>query len=169
MEEFERPYKKVSVFKAVVLFLFRRKAFEAMAVKHDTAWVLSTSPDLRKRFLNGEYTPDEESTRENVEKRTAAIRKSLRASGLLVFLSALVAGAIGWYLHYVVGVLPSWLNTLLQSLGAGCILWATIWELGWNVRSFGGESLPERVHYWIFRTLCVFGTFLFFLAFSWAA
>lgn len=169
MEEFERPYKEVSALKAVVLFLFRRKAFEAMAVKHDTAWVLSTSPDIRKRFLDGEYTPDEESTRNNVEKRTAAIRKSLRASGLLVLLSAVAAGTLGWYLHKAVGVLPSLLNTVLQSLGAGCILWATIWELGWNIRSFGGESLPERVHYWVFRALCVCGTFLFFLAFSWAA
>jgi hypothetical protein len=39
----------------------------------------------------------------------------------------------------------------LQVVGAGLLLWATLWELGWGFRSWVGESLPERVHRWIFR------------------
>ena len=169
MDEFERPYKEVSAFKAVVRFLFQRKAFVDMAVKHDNAWVLTTSPELKEQFLRGEYKPDKESMRHHVELRTTALRKSLRSSGLLVLVSATVAGAIGWYLHKRFGPLSSLVNTAIQSAGAGLILWAAIWELGWNVRSFGGESLPERVHQWVFRSLCVCGTFCFFLAYSWVA
>jgi hypothetical protein len=168
MEDFERPYRKVSAFKAVILFLFRRKDFVDMVVEHDKAYSLATDKDLRERFLKGEYKPDEVSIRETAEIRTTAIRRSLFFAAIMVASSATLALISGWILQILIGDIPSWLNYVLQILGAGALLCATIWELGFGIRSFGGESLPERVHQWFFRSLYVFGTFCFFLVYRWS-
>ena len=167
MEEFEKPYKKVSKAKALILFLLRPRAFKDLATSHDVAWVLSDSPDIKARYLKDEYKPDIEETRKNAEHRTDLLRKSLLCSGLIVACSALVSLGCGVLLHRFIGSIPNWLSSLTQGVGAGVILWATLWQLTRDMQTCGGKSLPERVHSWLFSSLYMIGTFLFFVVYTW--
>lgn len=169
MEDFERPYKQVSRVKAVALFTFRPRAFLHMATEHDIAWVLSVSPDLMARYRRGEYKPDEAEVRENAHKRTQALRRSLLNTGLAVALSAVCALLAGFILRTSFGALSSLISSLLQGVGAGVILWVTLWQLSRDFQTVGGNSLTERVHSWVFNSLYTVGTFLFFVAYTWQA
>lgn len=168
MQNFERPYKKVSIIKSVIYFLFCNKAFISMSVQHDQAWILSTSPDLRGKYIKGDYNPNIKDIEESAKLRTIALRHSLTKSALLVTISIALAIMLGQILKIFLGEIPSNAASVFQIGGAGILLWAAIWELGWNVRSVGGESLPERVHQWLFRLMSFIGTFFLFLAAGWS-
>ena len=52
-------------------------------------------------------------------------------------------------------------------VAAGILLGATLSILGWEIQSYKGRTLPERVNRWLYRSLYVLGTFLLVLALSW--
>lgn len=156
MEDFERPYKNVSRVKAIFLFLFRPTAFLEMATKHDIAWMISVSDSKQAQYRAGEYKPDEEGTKSNANKRTQGLRKSLLDAGWIVAGSVVCSLLSGYALRIGFGPLSNVISSLLQGAGAGVILWATLWQLTRNLQSFGGDSLPERVHSWIFRACSEF-------------
>lgn len=167
MEEFERPYKKVSRFKALLFFFFRPKAFVAFAAEHDIAWLLSVSPDIRANYLRGEYKPNVEEHRANATQRSEGLRRSLLHAALVVLVSALLGLLGGLLLQRQFGVLPVTASNVLQAIAVGVILWATLWQLTRELQSFGGGSLPERVHGWIFNLLYTLGTFILFVVYGW--
>lgn len=168
IEEYEKVLRELSPAKAVLLFVFCRSAFERLALKHDIASNITGAKDIREAYLQGKYNPREEDTRELVEFRTSGLRLSLFWSGLAVLFVGLVSGAFGYVMYLQVGTCPVWLSALLQAGGVGVILWATLWELGWNLRSMGGHTLTERVHQWLFRTMYTVGSALFFFAYVWS-
>ena len=167
MEDFEKAYKKVNVAKAVFLFLFSPSNFIRMSKDHDISLTLTRENDLRKKFKEGTYQPDEKRYSETARERTKKLRSSLFRSGMCVILSILLAILTGRCLYNTIGPSPKSISSLLQVLGAGVILWATLWELGWNLRSWGGETLPERLHSWLFRLYYVVGTYSLLLSVSW--
>jgi hypothetical protein len=169
MEDFERPYLKVSRLKAVFLFLFHRRAFLDMAAEHDVAWVISKSPDIRKSYLAGDYTPNREDVRAQASDRADGLRKSLFQAMLIVGVSAIAAIPVGLAARSYIGELGRITGNALQAVAAGIILWATLWQLTRELQSFGGHSLPERVHSWLFNGLYTLGTFLFFVVYAWQA
>lgn len=166
--ECERAFLDVSAAKAVALFIFRRRAFEAMSVEHDRAYVLAKSPDLKAKHLAGSYTPDDVGLRQQAVTRTKALRHNLFAAATLVIATTVLAYTIGWVIRALMGQVPPLLTGTMQVFGAGILLWATVWELGWGERSFGGETLPERVHRWLFRALYTLGTALFVVTIGWS-
>jgi hypothetical protein len=159
-------HKKISLRRAAFLFLTRRKAFLELCVRHDRSYLLAESPDLLEKYRAGSYTPDEAALRKGAADRAVHIAASLRSAAIVVGVTALVGAGAGYTLGRLLGNML-WLIQLAQFAGAALILWATIWELGWNVRSFGGDTLPERVHQYLFRVLYAVGTFLFILAYFW--
>lgn len=168
MEEFERPYKKVSRVKALLLFFFRHKAFVAFAAEHDVAWMLSvSSPDTRASYLRGEYKPNVEEHRTNAAQRSEGLRRSLLHAALVVLISAVLGLLGGMLLQRQFGALPGIASNVLQAIAVGVILWATLWQLTRELQSFGGGSLPERVHGWIFNSLYTLGTFILFVVYGW--
>jgi hypothetical protein len=169
MEDFERPYKQVSRVKALALFVFRPRAFLEMASKHDIAWLLSDSPDIRASYVRGESKPNEAEMRSNAAHRTAGLRRSLLSSGLVVACSAIIAVVVGFLLRKNFGALSNFMSNFIQAVAVGVILWATLWQLTRDLQSFGGNSLPERVHSWVFSCLYTLGTFLFFVVYTWQA
>jgi hypothetical protein len=137
-------------------------------VEHDIGWSFSTQPDIRQHY-SGEHIKDYE--REMLAaamKRSGVVRQALFFAARLVVFSSLAGFAIGWLFHRYLGSIPPLLNSVLQVTGAGTLLWATIWQLGADVRTMGGESLVERVHSWLFRGLYILGTVLFFVAYAWS-
>lgn len=65
--------------------------------------------------------------------------------------------AFGW----VSGGTTAVLVRGLQIVGATVLLWATLFVRGWDIQTFGGVTLTERVNRWIYRLLYCFGTAAF--------
>lgn len=131
-----------------------------MTIEHD----ISTNEKAKDNYLKGTYNENREGREITSNLRATNIKSSLYESLFLVFISGLVALVIGGVVGHAMGGANKWLISILQLLGASFLLWSVIWELGWKNRSFGGETLPERVHYWIFRGVSIFGSFLIFLS-----
>jgi hypothetical protein len=169
MESFERPYKNVSHVKALLLFFFRPKAFAKFAAEHDIAWVLSDSPDLLAKYQKGEYKPCVKEYEESSGRSAALIRGSLRNAALVVLIAAVVGVVAGVVLKNRFGPLGIFVSNLLQAVAIGIILWATLWQLTRDVQTFGGRSLLERLHSWIFNSLYTVGTFILLVVYGWQA
>ena len=58
--------------------------------------------------------------------------------------------------------------TLVQAVSVAVVLVATLAARGWDIPSYSGETLPEKVNQWLTRSLFVFGTFFFSLFLGWA-
>lgn len=164
----EKVLRELSPSKAILLFLFNRRAFECLATEHDVASSITGARDLREAYIAGAYRPDVGYIQNLVEFRTTTLRRSFFLSGVAVAAVGIASGLAGFLLYTVKGLSPVWLSVLLQALGVGTILWATLWELGWNVRSMEGHTLPERVHQWLFRLMYSVGSALFFFAYAWS-
>jgi hypothetical protein len=169
MESFERPYKRVSRVKALALFFFCPRKFVEVSAEHDIAWILSTESDIRASYLRGEYKPNVEEHRANAQHRSVGLRRSLFHAGLVVLSAAVVGLLAGLLVQRLVGPLGSFASNLLQALAVGVILWATLWQLTRDLQSFGGSSLPERLHSWVFNSLYTVGTFVLFVVYGWQA
>jgi hypothetical protein len=74
-------------------------------------------------------------------------------------LCSIAAGFLaGKLLGTVTGVAISGLVGTLQITGATMLLWATLFVRGWDIQSWGGVTLTERVNRWIYRVLYCLGT-----------
>ncbi|MDP2264901.1 MAG: hypothetical protein Q8K24_17295 [Hydrogenophaga sp.] len=169
MESFEVPYKKPRRIRALLLFFFRPKAFVDMSAEHDVAWLLSDSPDIRASYLKGEYEPRVSDHRANADARSTGLRQSLLHSELVVLVSSVVGLIAGATLRSSFGDLGARASNVWQAIAVGIILWVTLWQLTKDLQSFGGKSLPERVHGWIFNSLYIAGTAILFVVYGWQA
>lgn len=139
-----------------------------MAEEHDVAWILARSPDIRARYEEGAHIINYEEIRKSALHRAQELRKSLLSTLALVATAACGGFIVGVYViapHHP----SSRVASIVQAVAAGLLLWATLWQLNWGIRSVGGESLPEPVHGWLFNGLYLLGTLLFFLFYGWQA
>jgi len=85
-------------------------------------------------------------------------------------LGALLAGYLsGLGLRCAVGAASTSTATVVQAASAGVVLVATLAVRGWEIQTFSGETLVEKVNQWLMRALFVAGTFTFSLFLGWAA
>ena len=92
------------------------------------------------------------------EHRAFKVRHALWRS-LLVVLSSIAAGYLfGRLLGVVIRSPSEALIRGLQVFGATNLLWATLFVRGWDIQSYGGVTLTERVNRWIYRSLYCLGT-----------
>lgn len=87
---------------------------------------------------------------------------------LTTCVSALAAGAVsGWVFRGTMGLqIP--VSVTLIVIGTSILLWATLAVQGWNIQSYGGVTLTERVNRWIFRFLYTVGTYLLVAGSVWS-
>jgi hypothetical protein len=111
---------------------------------------------------------DEKKTPEQREREWGypVVRRALGFSLLLVVFAAI----LGWFGGRLVGwfrycALAWWIG-FLQIAGTGLLLWATLFVRGWEIQTYGGKTLTERVNQWIFRALSFIGTLILVLALS---
>ena len=92
------------------------------------------------------------------EPRAFKVRRAVWGS-LVWVLCSIAAGYIGGrLLGTVSGQASDVLVRVLQVFGATILLWATLFVRGWDLQSFGGVTLTERVNRWIYRLLYCLGT-----------
>ena len=95
------------------------------------------------------------------------IYRALAISFALVAAVSAVTWWLGGYLYAMRGPCTQKVYALLQCGGVGILLWATLAKQGWNIQTWGGESVGEKVDQWVFRVLCVVGSFLLVLSVTW--
>jgi hypothetical protein len=87
---------------------------------------------------------------------------------------SLVAGSIG--IGYLAGRIASTLCggpssgviSALQVSGAGMLLWGTLFVRGWEIQTWSGGTLTERINQWLYRSLYCIGTAVVVSSLAWA-
>jgi hypothetical protein len=99
--------------------------------------------------------------------RSSTIRHALIYSGGLVLISAtfgFLAGALlGNYLFCGTPKFIMW----LQIVGTCLLLWGTLFVRGWEIQTYGGVTLTERVNQWLYRSLYCAGTAVLVSSLAW--
>jgi hypothetical protein len=113
------------------------------------------------------FWPEKLELGEPEAERLEPVRRALVNSAGVVFVAVLLGWLIGSLLGDIFGCTTKGITNGLQIVGAGVLLWGTLFVRGWEIQSFGGETLPERVNRWIFRGLSFSGTAVFFCAIFW--
>jgi hypothetical protein len=96
------------------------------------------------------------------------VRRALVTSLLLVAVAVLLGWLTGTLLAIVCGPPTLSTNRVLQFIGVGVLLWATLAKQGWNIQSYNGNTLPELVDRWIYRTLYVIGSYILVVSVAWS-
>ncbi len=159
--DFDRP----KVIRAVTAFLLQPRRFAKLASEHDFARA-HKSADYPEHWRSQADVRAGE-LEERARGAAAELRRSFWVHGFMIGFALFSAflGAKGG--QWLVGNMPSWLNLLLQAVGAALLLWATLWQLDPQKKTQLGMSMVERTHGWLFRTMYMLATFLLFLAYFW--
>jgi len=76
----------------------------------------------------------------------------------LMIASASIGFIIGQVIDGLFGSMHTIVITSFQITGALLLLWGTLFVRGWEIQSYGGVTLAERVNKWIYRSLYCIGT-----------
>jgi hypothetical protein len=89
------------------------------------------------------------------------------------FYSALVvavSGSVGYLFGLILGVFSCATPKLIawfQVVGACLLLWGTLFVRGWEIQSYGGINLTERINQWLYRSLYCVGTAILICSLAW--
>jgi hypothetical protein len=86
------------------------------------------------------------------------LKRAFWTSLFFVLCSIAIGYFSGKMLGAVIGPGAARLVASLQIVGGMLLLWATLFVRGWDIQSFGGVTLTERVNQWIYRSLYCLGT-----------
>lgn len=142
------PPHQVPLSKALILLAFRPRVFVREAVRHDGS--------LRKPRSRPQRA---ESARK--------MRSAFGWSAISVSVSALLGSAVGRLLLHALGAPSVGQVALLQLLSGAILLWATLSVLGWEIQSYAGRTLAERVNRWVFRCGYCLGTGILAASLAW--
>ncbi len=133
---------RISLWRAVVLCMFGIFAPEKLAAAEEK------DNETRRNY-----------SEHNVRiPRAYVVRRAFWVSLLLVAGSVLAGYLIAFLTVMLCGNPPPCIITLFQILGASLLLWGTLFVRGWDIQSFAGVTLTERVNQWIYRFLYCAGT-----------
>lgn len=145
--------------KGVWLFFISKQRYVNAAIEH-SAWLEMQAEDLRRKFLEGRYSPDLESTKTVELKRFESLRGQFGRSFGQVTIAAILALLISIGLKSVDTDFPFHSGKVIASVGTFLVAWAALFELGGpSLASWDGETLSETVHPRIFQILFIPGTF----------
>jgi hypothetical protein len=90
--------------------------------------------------------------------RAALVQGAFFSSFFLVLVSGSLGYAAGKMMLHLGRCAEATTTTWLQVTSAAILLWATLFIRGWEIQSFGGVTLEERVNQWLYRAMCFVGT-----------
>jgi len=94
------------------------------------------------------------------------VSRAFWLSLILVLSSGAIGAGAGWALGAVASANPTGV-TVLQITGAGLLLWGTLFIRGWEIQTWKGQTLIERVNRWIYRGLYCWGTAILVASLTW--
>lgn len=86
------------------------------------------------------------------------VRRAFFASLVLVLVSAAVGAFAAKFMSILGRCSTPETSTWLQIAGASLLLWGTLFVRGWEIQTYGGVALTERVNQWLYRALYCAGT-----------
>lgn len=124
-----------------------------------------------KTFLAKEDEDDEirqrRTDKPKTERSAFVVRRAFWKSFLLVIAAGVFGGAIGFIINSVAGCATPALIMGLQVGGALTLLWGTLFVRGWDIQTYSGVRLTERVNQWLYRFLYFTGTAILVLSLVW--
>lgn len=90
--------------------------------------------------------------------RADIVRAAFFMSLLLVLGFSALGYALGRLSHLLGWCASTDTIAWLQIAGAGLLLWGTLFVRGWEIQSYSGIQLTERVNHWLYRALYCVGT-----------
>lgn len=100
--------------------------------------------------------------------RIYSVIKAFWCSLGLIILSSILGSLAGLILRHW-SPHPAILKIIfLQGMGACLLLWGTLFIRGWEVQTFCGVTLTERVNQWIYRFLYCKGTIIIICSLVWS-
>lgn len=85
----------------------------------------------------------------------------------LIILFGGIGALLGFILYNTCNQPSPSVIIFLQAFGAGLLLWGTLFIRGWEIQSYCGVTLSERVNQWIYRALYCIGTFVIICSLVW--
>lgn len=99
--------------------------------------------------------------------RSVIVRQAFIYSALLVLVFCAAGYAAGLLLGNIFACAKPSFISLLQIIGACLLLWGTLFVRGWEIQSYGGVTLTERINQWLYRFLYCIGTAVVVSSLSW--
>lgn len=129
--------------------------------------------DLARRHNEWLNTPEQIAARQKRETELPFYASSIRRirrgflfSFVLVLGASVVAAALSRLILSSWGAFSNQTLEILQYIGIGIILWATLGKQGWSIQTFNGTTVPEQLDDAIYRWLYVLGSFVLAFAIS---
>ena len=132
------PASPFRALKLVVLLLLRPARFLDLEAEDNAVLNAATNPTRSERAL--------------------VVRRALFASLGLVVASAAVGCGVGALAGLWLGCAQPGTTAWLQIAGTSVLLWGTLFIRGWEVQTYGGVTLTERVNQRMYRALYCAGT-----------
>lgn len=104
--------------------------------------------DARKNFKDPLSAPE----------RAHVVRRAFRSSFLLVAVFGAVGFAAGKFVSSMGRCATPETVMWVQIVGGCLLLWGTLFVRGWEIQTYSGVVLTERVNQWLYRCLCCVGT-----------
>ncbi len=146
---------------AFICFFFWPRKFLEYATQDSIAREFETNEQLQQRYPGRDLSDEEIArVRRGRETQTQTLRRSILSSLVKVVILCLAAGVAAALL----GEIPGKRTLAIRVLPAPLILWAVWGRRGWDIQSFSGRTLPERVNDTWFRCAYGLGVFLLILA-----
>jgi hypothetical protein len=157
------------IFGAILLILSPKK-FSAYATKIGIEQEFINNKELIKAHPDGKAPPEVEAEWHSHNlNRATTIRRAFLSSLAITFSSIIIGILIGLKLKDLIGNPTTLTTNIIQVIGVGILLSATLSVVGSKIESMKGETLAEHIDRALFRWQYIIGSSLFFLALSWSS
>jgi hypothetical protein len=95
------------------------------------------------------------------------VSRAFWVSLILVVVSGAVGATVGLLCGRAFGAATPRTIYWLQIGGVSLLLWGTLFVRGWEIETFDGRTLIERVNRWIYRALYCVGTAILVSSLTW--
>jgi hypothetical protein len=96
------------------------------------------------------------------------VRRAVVMSFWLVLVSVLIGYCLDLIAAYFLGSVSNRTIAVLQILGVSLLLWGTLFVRGWEIETYCGVTLTERVNQWLYRALYCIGTATLVFSVGWS-
>lgn len=107
---------------------------------------------------NDQAARDNYKTSFELPHRADVVRRAFLSSLFLVLAFSLIGFSLGRAMQMLGRCATPETTVWAQAIGAALLLWGTLFVRGWEIQSYSGVQLTERVNQWLYRFLYCVGT-----------
>ena len=122
----------------------------------------------RLEELEEEEAPKLDAAPADEETRIRKVHHAFWTSFILILGFGAIGISAGLLLKCYYGSPSTFAINVLQIIGAGLLLWGTLFVRGFEIQSFASVTLGERVDKWLYRTMYCIGTAVIICSLAWA-